>query len=1552
MQYSRKSSQTNSYNSEDKANRNSRNPLNLNELKEALSLNYSKQETCNIKTKHIKTYSQEISTNKATINSIPIDLTKRSIKTIRRMNFNFNDQVNKIPNNKVSNNSNNKDDLNFKNSIFKERTKFESNNYLFTFNNNKDTSYFSSNSKNIDFKKLIQINNENQTSNKLLSKKESFNYFDPKRGKSSGNLTIAKTFNYSLDNDLPNQKYSNIVYKSQSTSSLSEIILSKSADLMDKRKASIYDTKLSLQLKRLKILNTNFQTENYDSFNSQMRGGKINLELKSLININNSNNNKNLMKNSKNEEANLDSFNKIKILKLQAFIRGHIYRLSFMKSKNRNFKSKIEKFKFFNKHISKLTKKEKQNKDLDLKILFNLWNYKVKNVELKFKMHYSGLKTLKFLISNNFILLQLKNNFLKRLYSIKTNNLDNCKHLDSTNHLKSSFKLKSPFKNSNYTAKSLNNKKTIFESFLENCFLLQQAKSMKYYFDKWNNIFKDSKRVKRQLSKYSIAFKIIKNNILKAVKLNTFKLLFSSKIKILNKLKFIIKDKASFYLIKTVKESFLKWKNTFKSFNALENLIKCFYLKNKKIKNLKFKEDLKLAAFAVKNFKEKNKRILKSFKNNLIKIKFLNLKLKKFKLKFLLLVRNRIQENESKLKSALFLWAAKFKFEKANESAIVIQKFLKLKLNELKIKAKRNELNNEVTLRNNSNQNNNANESKNENRKDRLLKLTSKLSNKNLKIIQVYFKKWKRQSVLIEINNSALKIQNFLNLNLNKKLLKSKDKSFLNFRKGLDTLEHYFVILNLNFAFQKIKTEFKRRILIKFFLSIKNKKAKNLKVSFFKLKFYSLFLFHRKKMLVKKIQIQFRKLKLKAFLIKKSKLNKFLFKKIKALYFDLDNLIYFKFKHWFNVTLNLNKLEASNVIKNYLKRKLEKIKLKDYLFAFKSLKFLFLNFLKFVKIKLFLKSFILSEKFKRFKLKLIKFKFKDFIFNLKQKIKFESLSLLCFNLSKILKIKKLKIFKKLKNFAEKIKETKAAIKIQKNYFKFKFKALNSKISNSISNLVFKLIKNKKAILNFYFIKWSSYNLNLKILKSKKVIFDFIKNNFKIKKAKFKLFSLFKLFFKQILIKDSLRLFAINFNFNFKLLKFNALMERICKKKFFYKLKKQKEENLKLENLKVLYYHLNKKQTEKSLNFNFNLWQIKNKKLKLRNLSLKYFFKKIQKNFQNFQLKNFFQILKLNVFIKNTENFFKLKIFKKFKIFSLKINKLLKLKSSKDLNDNYLFELNLNHFKIKLFELFVFKTLKIFLDKINSLFLSNSNLLKFKKMFINNLNLIKESLSLYKYCNKLKGSYKRKIKSKEYKYSEKSKKSKLSEIFKIFNTKTRIYYHSTPILLKAINVLKNFNLKFAFDNLKFAQTKNLLKNKLIFLIKRHLWNAFLNQLTIKVNLFNNNEMKVNSLFKLLKVNYLLKLKTEIKEFNKINKLIYLLKVTFMHKSIIKNKFLTNIFKKWLFNAKLNKLTREKVSMLYKNMHLSYLNMVQELSAYEYIQSFQKFSVYDDYSNNNN
>ena len=138
--------------------------------------------------------------------------------------------------------------------------------------------------------------------------------------------------------------------------------------------------------------------------------------------------------------------------------------------------------------------------------------------------------------------------------------------------------------------------------------------------------------------------------------------------------------------------------------------------------------------------------------------------------------------------------------------------------------------------------------------------------------------------------------------------------------------------------------------------------------------------------------------------------------------------------------------------------------------------------------------------------------------------------------------------------------------------------------------------------------------------------------------------------------------------------------------------------------------------------------------------------------------------------------------------------------------------------------------------------------------------------------------------------------------------------------------------WAMDNLinkwraeKFAKLIKTLSNKTTVPPKRDLVDL------MKAEYLYMNGLGASNceLFKLLRRYWVRMVCTSMYGPSRVYKTLYLIKMIMMHKAIAYQRYIRELIRKWRFSAFIQNISRRKLELLYKNLHVSYLQMANEM-----------------------
>ena len=154
----------------------------------------------------------------------------------------------------------------------------------------------------------------------------------------------------------------------------------------------------------------------------------------------------------------------------------------------------------------------------------------------------------------------------------------------------------------------------------------------------------------------------------------------------------------------------------------------------------------------------------------------------------------------------------------------------------------------------------------------------------------------------------------------------------------------------------------------------------------------------------------------------------------------------------------------------------------------------------------------------------------------------------------------------------------------------------------------------------------------------------------------------------------------------------------------------------------------------------------------------------------------------------------------------------------------------------------------------------------------------------------------------------------------------------PSLIKFLNDKFLNHKKWAWDKLvdndralKFCKLYKIFADKTIIQPKRDL----VDLLKAEHAYMNGLGVANCDLFKLLRKYWIKLVCDSMLAPSRIYKILYLIKMVMMHKTIAYQRFIRELVRKWRFSAFIQSISRRKLELMYKNLHVSYLQMANEL-----------------------
>ena len=143
-------------------------------------------------------------------------------------------------------------------------------------------------------------------------------------------------------------------------------------------------------------------------------------------------------------------------------------------------------------------------------------------------------------------------------------------------------------------------------------------------------------------------------------------------------------------------------------------------------------------------------------------------------------------------------------------------------------------------------------------------------------------------------------------------------------------------------------------------------------------------------------------------------------------------------------------------------------------------------------------------------------------------------------------------------------------------------------------------------------------------------------------------------------------------------------------------------------------------------------------------------------------------------------------------------------------------------------------------------------------------------------------------------------------------------------------------KQCFDTIRNAERYHKFIKYLIEYINKLLKNPkedFMNRLKNIQYISSTKGPLLNELYSLLRKYIIKKWMEELNPIHRMYKLFYLFKLTFMFKGMTENRFIREIIRKWRFISFAKIMAKRKLELMYKNLHVSYLQMANEFFGEE-------------------
>ena len=487
----------------------------------------------------------------------------------------------------------------------------------------------------------------------------------------------------------------------------------------------------------------------------------------------------------------------------------------------------------------------------------------------------------------------------------------------------------------------------------------------------------------------------------------------------------------------------------------------------------------------------------------------------------------------------------------------------------------------------------------------------------------------------------------------------------------------------------------------------------------------------------------------------------------------------------------------------------------------------------------------------------------------------------------------------------------------------------------LKNLFIKHIKPKNDIINYYFQKWKYIIKKISVIENDRIIQQFCRKQLKnllYDKKWLKLYSLLKI------EKDKEEIFETIFYLKYYkgLSKLFKTIKNHDKKNIFDKIKNQKKfEQITIILIKIIKI-FEQKNNEDLLRKYFNKWinyinkenkrinalcnmleilEINNYKTSTNYISDVFILNKLMKDIDKVRALNFLQK------IKNKE--------KKDNLYKNLSNNLINTKSD---------FMNKNRQLIteKIFKIYFYKILSNLFDHLDKIkkIITEKN----KKDFFNDLYAINLSKSEYKYT-------KESIFNKEpnihqgIQILKKSRKNLETKIDQKSN-KVIVYRNLIPYFSKYLNkTLKKRNSKIfnKIQNLnrgdKFAKLIKIFQSKTNIPDKEDLVDSLKYYVYMKFSKISDS----NKLYYLIRKSIIRKILKISKTTGDLCRLYHLVNITLTHRKISKDRWILKIIKRWRFITFVKKMAQKKMELMYKDLHVNYLEIAESVLKDTYLES---------------
>ena len=279
-----------------------------------------------------------------------------------------------------------------------------------------------------------------------------------------------------------------------------------------------------------------------------------------------------------------------------------------------------------------------------------------------------------------------------------------------------------------------------------------------------------------------------------------------------------------------------------------------------------------------------------------------------------------------------------------------------------------------------------------------------------------------------------------------------------------------------------------------------------------------------------------------------------------------------------------------------------------------------------------------------------------------------------------------------------------------------------------------------------------------------------------------------------------------------------------------------------------------------------------------------------------------------------------------------------VKTKKDLDDK-----NKSNFIKALYKLYINRALEKMMKKIKDLV--KLNLSNYSKKFLKNMDVVRRKKLEYKEKMHKEGSNKSKVKRLQFRAHLSSANSQKMEDK---NTSIYIIPHLIDWINSKIKERKNKAFKIISDEDKLKKLRKYILDYFNKKLRKDK-SEFLNKLKTNQEFQSKTGPLLNKLNGLLRKYMIKKWMDDLKPIARGYKLFYLIKLSYMFKGIAKNRFLREIIRKWRFISFVKIMAKKKLELMYKDLHVSYLQLANEffdeesnINGLTIIKEFEEFN----------